>query len=100
MRVGRPVKGKTKVDKAEDEHWWTVTLRNGEVFTYRACPPGEEPKREGKSLPPVTAMTALWEPKDAPTVTPVPAWAGAKYPPPDATRAEVAAWLSAHGSRA
>ena len=97
MRVGRPVKGKTKAERAEDEQWWTVTLRNGEVFTYRACPPGEEPKREERPAPPrkVVDFTPA-----APTATPAPSWAGAKFPPPNATRAEVTAWLSAHGSRA
>jgi len=97
MRVGRPVKGKTKADKAEDEHWWTVTLRNGEVFTYRACPPGEE---QPKPAAPFPTIKAPWEPKDAPATPHAPAWAGAKFPPPDATRAEVTAWLNAHGSRA
>ena len=97
MRVGRPVKGKTKAERAEDEQWWTVTLRNGEVFTYRACPPGEEPKREERPAPPrkVVDFTPA-----APTATPAPSWAGAKFPPPNATRAEVTAWLNAHGSRA
>lgn len=82
-RVGRPRKGKTKEEKAEDDHWWTVTLRSGEVFSYRSEAPFACEVEPGAS--PVRAK--------APTLTPLQR-GRAGFPPPNATRAEIDAWVS------
>lgn len=94
LKVGRPgKKGKSKADKAEDDQWWTVVLTSGEVFCYRSASPfaatGEAPSASAVPAP----VAAIHRP-----ATPVAA--SPKFPPPNATRAEIDAWLKSQTATA
>ena len=104
MSVGTPeyakrsARARTRAIKMtpEEEQWKTYELTNGETIAFRDYPPGEEPKREARP----TSPRKVASPAPVAATTTVPAWMTSGFPPPDATRAEVTAWLNAHGSRA
>lgn len=95
MAVGRPAFAATAFTKRrekayknrdpEEDHWTTYTLASGETVAFRYAAPSSD----------VAADTATPAPGTLPpreTSTPI-ARAQAGYPPPNATRAEIDAWV-------
>ena len=97
LKVGRPgKKGKTKADKAEDDQWWTVVLTSGEVFCYRSAPPFATTEEAPTPQPVTQGAVSLTQAIHAVT----PRVGSPKFPPPNATRAEIDAWVKSQTATA
>lgn len=113
MKVGKPedwngrrgIDGNRKKSRpAEHEHWITYEIDGGETFVFRRASPEVLPIAEGmvdekKTANRLQDAAASTAPRKAPAAPiPSPPSSGLRWPPPDATREEIAAFYRQHGA--